>query len=101
VQRIALHGLLAFNVSNRYFDLEPVLARVAAQEGLSGVVRSDTAPTAEELDAGELPSTWVVIARSPDTLGSLTRSSGWEPIGGGTGAALWTDDYTDLLATLR
>jgi hypothetical protein len=101
VQRIALHGLLAFNVSNRYFDLEPVLARVAAQEGLSGVVRSDTAPTAEELDAGELPSTWVVIARSPDTLGSLTRSSGWEPIGGGAGAPLWTDDYTDLLATLR
>jgi hypothetical protein len=93
--------MIAFNVSNRYFDLEPVLARVAAQEGLSGVVRSDTALSAHALSAGELPSTWVVIARSPADLGGLTTAAGWEPVGDGAGAPLWTDDYTDLLATLR
>ena len=101
LEHVTEHGLVVFNVSNRYFDLEPVLARIAAQEGLAGVERADTALTPEDQAAGVLPSTWVAVARSSGDLAALVGKPAWKPIGNGAGAPLWTDDYTDLLGTLR
>jgi hypothetical protein len=101
LQHLTVHGLVVFNISNRYFDLGPVLARIAAQEGLAGAERADTALSPQEQSGGELPSTWVAVARSPQDLGDLRTAAGWTPIGNGAGTSLWTDDYTNLLGTLR
>ena len=39
--RLKARGMIAFHVSNRFFDLPPVLARIAADRRLVGYVRDD------------------------------------------------------------
>ena len=101
VARLDDHGLLVFNVSNRYFDLVPVLARIARQERLVGIVRDDVSITPAQAAAQMYSSEWVVLARSPDDLSTIARDPGWVPIGPGNNAPLWTDGFTDLLGALR
>ena len=36
LRQLSPHGVLAFHISSRYFDLEPVLGRLAAEAGLDG-----------------------------------------------------------------
>lgn len=100
VQRVSVHGLVAFNISNRYFDLRPVLGRIADAEGLSGVVRIDPATSPQQRAEGALASTWVVLARSQPDLARLASAPGWVHLTAAADAPLWTDDYTDLLQTM-
>ena len=99
IARTSTEGIVAFNVSNRYFDLAPVLGRIADAEGLAAIVRSDPASAPAQVAEGALPSTWVVMARSPQDLSSVEVTGGWAPLRGDPAAPLWTDDDTDLLAT--
>jgi len=106
-------GLLAFHVSNRSFDLLPVLARLADDAGLR-VVAIDTVAIRGQLSA---PATWVFLARSEERLRSLTELAarrrselGLPPeairVGGPSReklatTRLWTDEYSDLLGAMR
>ena len=101
LNRLNPGGLLLFNLSNRFFDLEPILARIAAQHHLAGLAMTDQLVTLAQAAQGKLASTWVVMARSTADLGSLATDPAWHPLGTGAGAPLWTDDYTNLLGTLR
>jgi len=99
--RTSTDGIVAFNVSNRYFDLAPILGRIASAEGLTAIVRSDPASAPAQVAEGALPSTWVVVARSPDDLSSVAATEGWTPLLVDPATPLWTDDDTDLLATFE
>lgn len=101
LNRLNPGGLLLFNLSNRFFDLEPILARIAAQHHLAGLTMTDQLVTSAQAAQGKLVSTWVVMARSMADLGSLDTDPAWHPLGTGAGAPLWTDDYTNLLGALR
>lgn len=93
-------GLLAFHVSNRYFDLAPVVGRVGQQLGLSGLVRTDM-PAAAESAAGHLSSQWVLLARSPDDLGVVDGHHEWYDVTAAGTAPLWTDSFSDLIGAFR
>jgi hypothetical protein len=100
LQRLAPHGVLAFHISNRYFDFAPVLGRLATEHGLTGIIQDNPA-TAEESAAGKLEATWVLLARTPGDLGAAVHDPRWHPLGSGAGAPLWTDSYSDLLHVFR
>jgi hypothetical protein len=96
------HGLLAFHVSNRSFDLPPVLFAIAHDLGLKVAHRSDNVVSRAEAGEGKAASDWVVLARSWDDLGSLARSTLWQrpaPPRDTTrhDPLLWTDDRSDVL----
>ena len=61
--RLAPGGLLAFHVSNRFFDLPPVLATLAADRQLLAYVRRDSEVPPERADEGMRASVWVVLGR--------------------------------------
>jgi spermidine synthase len=89
------NGLLLFNISNRYLRLEPVLAALAQDAGLVGLVRHDS----EESNVpGKTQSSWVLLAERPEDLPQLPP--GWRRLENTTGAAPWTDDYSNLLSTI-
>jgi hypothetical protein len=70
---LADDGLLAFHISNRYLDLEPVLANVAGALGLTGFIQHD-----DERDIpGKAASTWVVLARRESDLDRLSHDGRW------------------------
>jgi hypothetical protein len=89
-------GVLAFHISNRYYDLAPPIAAAANDLGLTILGKSHTPGAVRE--PGETPSRWLAASRDPATIGRLT-AAGWAPV---TPAGRpFTDDYADLLRYLR
>ncbi len=101
LDRLKDDGLVVFHISNRFFALEPVLARIARDLNLSAVVEN-FAPTNEEADQGAVGSDVVVFARMEERLTQLGVSVGgtWKALEADTKAA-WTDDHSNLLGVLR
>jgi SAM-dependent methyltransferase len=97
-------GLLLVHISNRYLDLEPVLAAAQA-DGWTGAIffyQPDPAEQIHNLSA----SIWVAMARDPGALERLKEASGddsylWRPLRGRRGFAGWTDDHASILPLLE
>lgn len=98
VEKLAPRGVLAFHVSNRYFDLTPVLARLADEFGLVAYLRNDIVVQTEQKAEGKLDSIWVVLARKNEDLGAIAKpGSMWVRMRGTPSMPLWTDDHANLL----
>lgn len=95
VERLANGGLLAFHISNRYLDLEPVLANLAADMGMEA--RMATGP-ATPRGSYEYSSTWVALARTAADLAPLQATGGWRPPQQRPGLGVWTDDFSSILS---
>ena len=84
--------VVVFHVSNRYFDLPPVVARLAEDASLDAVVRVGRGTT-----EGASLSTAVAVGSTP-VLAGLAAAPGWETAD--PGPELWTDDRSDVLGAL-
>jgi len=93
-------GLIAFHISNRYLDLEPVVEQLQRSLGLSGVAESYLV-TAEAAQRGESSSTWAVVARNRNDLARLTRDRRWKPLRHDGGLRVWTDEFSNILSVIR
>lgn len=93
---LAPGGVLAIHVTNSYVDLVPVVAGVAAALGKHAVHLQSAAT-----DEGTFTADWVMITESPmpaeGTPDGMTVTQLLPP----PSAGVWTDDYSDLLRTLR
>ena len=95
VRITAPHGLIAFHVSNRYYDLTPAIAAGVTAQGLTILEKFHTPGAVQE--PGETPSHWLAASRDPAVLERL-RAAGWSAV---TPADRpFTDDYADLLRYL-
>lgn len=97
LSRLKEKGVLAFHISNRFYDLEPQLSALARSLGLKGVFRRDDPDRVKEPLATK--SVWVVVSREDRSLSSL-REKGWLPLSD-SNARVWTDDHSDALSALR
>lgn len=96
-------GLLMFHISNKYVDLEPVLAAASAAGGWHVAVR-DYQPDANAAAHRAAPSLWVAMTRSAPVMERLQasdRSASWRAIATRPGQAVWTDDYGSILPLLK
>ncbi len=90
-------GLIAFNISNRYLDLLPVIRTLSEELGWTGRYRLNVAKN----DSLEVSSIWVVLAKEKESL-TLEQLPEWKPLPPEAGNQYrWTDDYTNLLGVLR
>jgi spermidine synthase len=99
LQKLNPGGLLVFHISNRYLNLAPLVAELARDAGLAFRVRFDKEITAEAAAQGTVASQWAVMARSPETLGSLLQDARWKS--GEPGAIAWTDDFSNPLSVMQ
>jgi hypothetical protein len=95
-------GLLLVHISNRYLDLEPVIAAAAAAGGWAAAVR-EYEPSQAGLRQNESPSKWIALSHDGATLGRTIRLSHqqWRGLRRRPGFAPWTDDYGSLLPLIR
>lgn len=96
VQRLRPGGVLAFHISNRYFDLAPVLTAWAKARGLVLRLRDDAVVLTGEQADGKTESRWVAVARQAADLGPLSTDRRWTT----PTATLdqpWTDDRASAL----
>ncbi len=105
VRKLAPGGLIAFHISNLYFDFAPTLGNLAEDAHLAAFVGNDSGLSQAQRDAGKLASDWVVMARNPEDLETLaadrSRPFRWRPLKGRAGSELWTDDYSNLLGAVK
>jgi hypothetical protein len=88
-------GVIAWHLSNRYLDLEPVLARLIREAGVAGLIRSNTDRT-PELESSGYPTIWAAIASNPEQLGALRNAAGWRRLRIRERVGLWTDDFSNI-----
>lgn len=96
VRLIKAHGLLAFHISNRYYDLAPPIAAAVTSEGLTMLEKLHSPGAIRE--PGELPSRWLVASRDREALEKL-RAVGWSAVR--PADRPFSDDYSDLLRYLN
>ena len=91
--KLAPGGVVTLHLSNRFLDLEPVVASLANEAGYSARVGSSNPP-------GYLQSAseWAVVARDDADLGTIAADSFWRPVRNPRGIAPWTDDFSSLLS---
>jgi hypothetical protein len=101
LSKLADGGLLVFHISNRYLDLEPVLADLASQAKLTSRHWDDWNVSPEESANGKEESHWVLMARHEGDLGYLVKRAQWLPLEGRLPPEVWTDDFSNLLGVFK
>ncbi len=92
--RVAAGGAIAVHVSNRHFDLVPVVAAAATELGWAGAVGRGGGGIEVR------PSTWVVISPDQALVDSLLALERWQPLDLDD-PVVWTDDYSSMLTVLQ
>jgi SAM-dependent methyltransferase len=103
-------GLLLVHISNRYIDLNPVVAAEAKAGGWVGALRHDS-PTERMIDEGSRASLWIALSPDAAKLAQLTGKvdaqrtvkytpDQWVTLDAPGTSRLWTDDYASVLPHL-
>jgi spermidine synthase len=89
-------GIVAFHVTNRFLNLAPVIATIAANQNLHVALIHDDAelPTLRTTD-------WVLVSRSAATLEQAAIRDRTTAITAIPGLPLWTDDFNNLFEVLK
>ena len=93
-------GIIAMHISNLYFDLEPVVRRLASEAGCVSYIRHDTVVGKAQTETAKAPSVWVVMARTREALGPLGYDARWVKMNSRPTDPLWTDDYANVLGVM-
>jgi MFS family permease/SAM-dependent methyltransferase len=89
-------GIIAFHVTNRFLRLAPVVANIAAAQGLH------TAYIRDENDNPALRNTdWILVSRSADVLAQAPLRQATTPLPTQPGLGVWTDDFNNLFDVLK
>jgi spermidine synthase len=94
LDKISTDGVLAFNISNRYLNLDPLLSGLSQRAGLVAYTRRDE----ERSVVGRYPSIWVVMARNDSAIGAIITDDRWRKT---QGDMVWTDDFSNILSLLK
>lgn len=100
LRKLAKHGVITLNISNRYLDLELLVSSLAADAGLVAFVQNDTSVAPRDFKHGKVPSTWAVFAHEEADLGALPLNRRWHRARPRPGLRVWTDDYSNILQVL-
>lgn len=104
MSRLRDGGVLTIHISNRYLDLEPVVANIAADLALVCYVQHDTFQDDRAvMETGKQNSSWAVLARSPADLQPLLSTgigARWREAEHDPSLRTWTDRYTNILRVM-
>ncbi len=92
-------GIVAFHTSNRYLDLNPVVANLASVEGMACLLGSDD--MTRNPAVGKSDSTWVLAAERDTDFGKLLYDSRWLRLAPDWRISVWTDDFSNLREVFR
>jgi hypothetical protein len=99
-KKLAPHGIVALHVSNRYLDLVPVVAGIAAENRMVARLSSGRAIVMATGPDYIAASTVVAAARANADFGPLAQSPFWRPLRSDPLHRVWTDDYSNVLGAI-
>jgi Spermine/spermidine synthase domain len=89
------NGVILYNITNTFVDLEPILQQLAQAVNVPALTRF-----VRESKPGfrQTPNQWVVLTQNPQILDSL-KSNEWHNLK--PGKALWTDNFSSIRAAMK
>lgn len=96
-QKLAARGGIVFHITNRYLNLEPVLARIAADSGAYVAIK----------DVGDqgvnMRSIWCILTWDDDRFLKLITQEDWQPleIDQKYQTRIWSDDFSTILPIIN
>jgi hypothetical protein len=98
VRHLADGGIVAVHISNRFLDLQPVLANIVTAAGLSArLIDDEVDDSASKASSSE----WVLIAGNPQTLSDGPIGKRGEALREQADVGVWTDGYNNLLRVMK
>jgi hypothetical protein len=97
-RHLSANGVLAVHVSNRFLNLAPVVARAAGALGKQAVLIESPGEPGETIVK---KAEWILITADQRLAAKLARTGRGEFLDGNNGTRLWTDDYSDVLGSLK
>jgi hypothetical protein len=110
LEKLAPNGILLVHISNRYFDLEPVIAALARNAKLAARLFDTDGAKKDPDHPLRFRSVWVALARDEAQLRTLTEAfdksqpspwGSWRALRERPGMRVWTDDYSNIVGVLR
>ena len=97
LRHLKSNGVIAINVSNRYFNLDQEVFKQADALSLEAALIEDTGDVIQSYD-----SIWMLLARKAETLDlpAIVARRSPRPVMPAN-LALWTDDFSNLLQILK
>jgi hypothetical protein len=94
-------GVIAFQATNRFVDIAPVVERLASEHDMTAVMIADY-PSDSDSHSFWLSSTdQILVTRNRALLQHEKIRSAAQPIEPRPGFRTWTDDFNNLLTVLK
>ncbi|TPE58787.1 hypothetical protein FJQ54_17250 [Sandaracinobacter neustonicus] len=98
-------GVLMVHVSNRFLDLEPVVAAIAKELGMAARVRLYMPSLQDRADYSYNPSIWIALTADEASMTRFTEATGhseeWLPLRHDKAVPAWTDGFASVLPVLK
>lgn len=96
-RNLASDGIVAFHVSNRFLDLEPVVAGLARDAGLE----AEAVNTSSDDQNGLYATDWVLVTANRAFLALPEVAAAARPPRDRPGLRTWTDDFSSVFPLLK
>ncbi len=97
LKHIAEGGAIAIHISNKYFDLRPVLWALSDELGFKSVYFASPYDLSENVGSVK----WIVMTKSDRLIDALEQDPYTVPRDQGIQPVLWTDDYSNVFGVLK
>ena len=94
-------GVLAFQATNRFIDIAPVVASLAQEFGLTAVLIYDSPQHEEGAEYWTWVTNQILVTSNRELLESEEIRDAARPLVPPPGFRIWTDDYNNLLRVLK
>lgn len=94
-------GVLAFQATNRFIDIGPVVASLAREHGLTALLVSDTPENTEGADYWLSATDQILVTSRQALLDAPALREAGQVLQPPPGFRVWTDDYNNLLGVLK
>jgi hypothetical protein len=101
MRHLAPGGVLAFQATNRFIDIAPVVAGLAEEHGLAAMLISDTPQDTEGASYWLSATDQILVTSDRRLLESDRIREAGKMLAARPGFRMWTDDYNNLFLILK
>ncbi len=94
-------GIIIFHISNRFLNIEPLLAALSEKVNLKFICRFEVALNEEDNKEYRVAANYAVMSQDEIFIGSLSEIDEWRSLKPSDNFKIWTDQYSNLLSILR
>ena len=98
--RLAQHGAIAVNITNKNMEFSNTVAASAAANGMVTAIKLDPHRADVLQESLRLRAEIALVARNSDDMKALKLGPDWHIVHPPADGSVWTDDYSNVLSAI-